>query len=418
MKRTIAIVGGGIGGLTAAYLLNRKHDITLFEKDSRLGGCAYTHQTSSGEMIEIGAINVINPPAMNFFRLCDELNVRMVRRPAASLISIHDLDKNDGVYPTMLSLKGLLTQRLTLFRSLSSKFKPFWFMQQAEKLKDKGKLNGLSLRDTFKLLPELSGQEQASIIATFTLALGTDYEDILEVSVEYLVDFYKAYGRFNPISFMARTYYPRHLTQSYVEALASPYRDRVVLNSKIRKVVRNDERVELKMEDGKEAVFDKIVFACNADQALALLETPTKEENRLLGTRKYREILTIVHKDNSSLPARELCQAWLVIQRTRKAKPSYSISCCSWLLPGVSQNSEYVSTLNPNFSIKEDLIDFQTNFRVPLYDLDSCSTIKELPCLNGNMNSYYCGAYFGNNVHGDTVDSAVEVAKHLGIDWT
>ena len=126
-------------------------------------------------------------------------------------------------------------------------------MQQAEKLMNKGELAGLSLGDTFKLLPEQSGQEQSSIIAPFSLLLGTDYEDILEVSVEYLVNSYKTYGKFNPILSMARTYYPKHLTQSYVEALASPYRDKVVLNSRIKKVVRNNERVTLKMEDGRES---------------------------------------------------------------------------------------------------------------------------------------------------------------------
>ncbi len=171
------------------------------------------------------------------------------------------------------------------------------------------------------------------------------------------------------------------------------------------------------MEGGSESIFNKIVFSCYADQALSLLEKPTDDEKRLLGAWKYSDISTVVHRDKSSLPRKELCQQWTLTQTTRNGKPCYSGSNCSWMAPAVSKEGEYLSTFNPNFHIKENLIDFQTNFRLPFYDFKSFSTIKELPSLNGKMNSYYCGGYFGDTAtHGPTVNSAIEVAKHLGID--
>ncbi len=417
MKKTVAIVGGGIGGLTTAYLLNEKYDVTLFEKENRLGGCAYTYRTRTGDLIDIGVADFINPPAKNFLRLCDELNVKMVREPAATGISLHNLETKDGLYYTP-SLKGLFAQRFALFRSPVSMSKLMWVLRKAEKLMDQGKLNGLSFEEAFKRLPGLTGMAPSLPIIILYGLTGMAYEDILKSPAELFFNIYKAYGRFNPALGMYRTYFPKGLTRSYVEALAFPYRDKVVLNSKIRSVARNNGKVTLKMEDGKETVFDKIVFACYADQALALLEKPTGDEKRLLGAWKYMDISTVVHRDKSILPRRELCQQWTLTQTTRNGNPFYSASNCSWMSPAVSKESEYISTFNPNFHIKGDLFDFQTSFRLPFYDFISFSTIKELPSLNGKMNSFYCGGYFGQtSTHGPTVNSAIEVAKHLGIDW-
>ncbi len=131
------------------------------------------------------------------------------------------------------------------------------------------------------------------------------------------------------------------------------------------------------------------------------------------------KVLMVVHRDNSFSPKRELCQPWTCIQSNRNGKPHFSISyCCRLFSPAVSKNSEYFSTQHPNFAIREDLIDFQKYFRVPFYDFNSFSTIKELPSLNGKMNSCYCGSHFGYGLHGDAVNSAIEVAKQLGIDHT
>ena len=76
-----------------------------------------------------------------------------------------------------------------------------------------------------------------------------------------------------------------------------------------------------------------------------------------------------------------------------------------------------MATQHPNFDIKGELFEFEKRFRTPIYDFDSYPTIKELPSLNGNMNSYYCGSHFGFGLHNDAVSSAMEVGKMLGIEW-
>jgi len=98
MKKRIAIVGGGIAGLTAAYLLNQKHDITLFEKDNRLGGNAFTYETSNGETLDLSVASFSKHVSKNFLKLLSELNVEMVIQPGSAALSVHNLETQKGVY--------------------------------------------------------------------------------------------------------------------------------------------------------------------------------------------------------------------------------------------------------------------------------------------------------------------------------
>ncbi len=420
MPEKIAIIGGGIGGLTTAYLLNQKYDITLFEKDNRLGGNAHTHKTSNGESIDIAVAAYSKYVSRNFLKLCDKLNVKMVIRPADSLLSVHNLETKEGVYLTPLSPKGLLSQKLAMFRPklFIDIYNAALSMFELGKLMEEGKLNGLTIKEAFSLIPKLNGITEILTMAPLCLLSSMYYEEVMNGPAEYFIGKMSAFGQFNPIPQMFGLYFPKNLTRSYVDALSSHFSDKIVLNSNIKSVARNNGSVTLKMDDGEESTFDKVVFACNADQALALLEKPTDDEKRLFGPWKYKEGLMVVHRDDSSFPKRELCQAWTCLQSTDNGTPHFSISCCCWrLCPGVSNKSEYFSTQHPNFPIKEDLIDYKKYFRTPLYDFNSFSTIKELPSLNGKMNSYYCGSHFGYGLHDDAVTSGIEVAKLLGIDW-
>lgn len=418
MKKRIAIIGGGIGGLTAAYLLNPHHDITLFEKEARLGGNAYTHLTKTGETLDIAVGSVLNRVARSFLKLCDELNVPMVRQPKASLLSLYDLETQKGVYPTFLSLQGLIAQRFSLFKSAPLLMRIPWVNHRAVKLMDQGKLKGLSVEEMFHLLPPLSNLERFIVMAPFCLLSSMYYKEVLQGPAEFFVGKMKAHGNFNPFTTMMGNYFPRNYTESYVRALASHFQDKVIRGTEIRKVVRNSHGVQIIKAGGERMPFDKVVFACHADQALALLETPTPDEKRVLGAWRYKEVPMAVHRDDRHAPKRALCQPWTCIQSPKNGSPHFSISYCTWLLnPALSNKSRYFSTQHANFPINESLMDCEKTFRVPLYDFQSFEAIPHLPSLNGKLNAYYCGSYFGNGLHGDAVNAAVAVARHLGVEW-
>ncbi len=420
MKKKVAIIGGGIAGLTAGYLLNPKYDITMFEKGDRVGGNAYTHDTSDGETVDIAVAAYSKLVSGNFLKLLSRLKVKMVLQPTSVFLSIHDLISKQGLYATPFNISGLLAQKFALYRqpmSLESQG-TVRAVSHGINLLEEGKLSGLSMEEAMPLLPDFQGFRVNIMMAPLCLLSSMYFEEVMKAPAEFFFRKLKAFGSFGPRNMMFGLNFPKKFTRSYVNALVSHFEDKVVFNSKIKSVARDNGTVALKMEDGKEAVFDKVVFACNADQALALLEKPTDEEKKLLGPWKYKEGLMVVHKDKTHFPKRELCQSWTCLRSQENGYPHFSISCCCWrLCPGTSNDSEYFSTQHPNFEINEGLIDFKKIFRTPIFDFESCLTIEQLPSLNGKMDSYYCGSHFGYGLHDDAVSSAINVAKGLGIDW-
>jgi predicted NAD/FAD-binding protein len=418
VSQKIAIIGGGISGLTAGYLLHSCHDICLFEKEGRLGGNACTHQTKDGEILDIAVGSVLRRVARNFLALCRAADVEMVPQPTASLISFHDPSVNDGMYPTFFSLKGLIDQKFGLVRKAPVLIKVLSMMKTSVKMLDHGGLKGLTVGELFALFPGMTPYGRHVVMAPFCTLSCMTYDEVMAGPAEYFVEKMKAHGNYNPVVAMIENVFPKHYTKSYVEAFSAGYKDKVVLNADIRTVRRTHVDITVFMTDGAEYRFDKVIFACNPDQALELIENPTDQERYLLGSWTYKDVKTVVHRDNSSAPKRSLCQPWTCILAPKSGNPHFSISYCNWLLnPSVSRDSPYYSTLHPNFIIQEDVIDTEKRLRVPLYDFKALSTQKDLPLLNGRMNSYFCGSYFGRGLHGDAVDSAVRVANLLGVKW-
>lgn len=211
--------------------------------------------------------------------------------------------------------------------------------------------------------------------------------------------------------------FARNGTKSYVRALSAHYPGGIVLNAKIRTVKRRDALVLVLMDDGKELLFNKIVFACNADQALALLDRPTDDEKRLLGAWKYTEGRIVVHTDRSQFPKRDLTEGYTFLYQTKGRYIETSVSGSLRALPGASTKSDLISTQHPNFPIAKDHRVFEKVFRTPIFDFRSCATIPELPSLNGVGNTYYCGSHFGFGLHEDAVTSAIEASKMLGVEF-
>ena len=154
MTEKIAIIGGGIGGLTAAYLLNPHYDITLFEKDNRLGGNAYTYDTTDGETVDIAVAAYQRLVSGNFLKLLSELKVKTAIQPASVFLTVHDLETKQGLYSTPFSLKGLIAQKFALFREPRAKDSQMTIkaVKQAINMMKEGKLKGLSVAEAIALL--------------------------------------------------------------------------------------------------------------------------------------------------------------------------------------------------------------------------------------------------------------------------
>ena len=424
-NKKIAIIGGGVAGLTAAYLLSEKYDITLFEKSGKLGGNAYTLTTPEGAEVDIAAAVFGRHSYKNLFRLFRKLNVetissfRMHPLELSGLgASFFDLDTKKGIYLTP-GIKGLLAQKFEILRPghVASILQFALGLHRAQKLLRRGDLAGLTVEDALKKVPELQGDAKLIFVACLCLISSMNCDDVLDAPAGFFLEKLKKHDDLVPPKALVSVRFAKNGTKSYVQALSAPYSNSIVLNAKLKTIRRENAAVRVLMEEGRELLFDKVVFACNADQALALLDQPTDDEKRLLGAWKYTEGTIIVHRDHSHFPKRELMEGYTFLYRKKGRYLETSVSGSLWALPNAAKTCDLISTQHPNFPIRKDHIVFEKVFRTPLFDFQSCPTVKDLPSLNGTRNTYYCGSHFGFGLHEDAVTSAIDVARALNVDF-
>jgi predicted NAD/FAD-binding protein len=416
MSKRIAVIGGGAAGLSAGHLLRREFELTLFEKEPRLGGNAYTYTTRDGQEVDIAVAAFGRAGYKNFFRLLDELGIA-TRRSAGALMSVHDLDGGGGIYLTP-NLRGLRAQRLQMLRP--SRLRPFWELSRglaaAQKIQAADGFGDLTVREGLRLLPRIAGDAEMIFLCSLCLLSSMSAEEVLEAPARFFFDKLAVH---NDVISAKSAYSVRFVpggTRSYVSALAQSFGDRIVCDARIRTVIRDEDRVRIVFADGDEASFDKVIFACNPDQALALLQAPTALERELLSPWRYKEGRLVVHRDHAAFPKRELMQAYTFLYRRQNGVFSTSVNGSLWFEPGIPRTCDLIASQHPNFPIREDLIEFDTVLRTPIFDFRSCATSARLPTLNGVQNTYYCGSYFGHGLHEDSISSAVDVARGLGVE--
>ncbi len=412
----VAIIGGGAAGLSAGYLLRGEFEPTLFEKEPRLGGNAYTFTARDGQEADIAVAAFGRAGYKHFFRLLDELGIA-THSSAGAFMSVHDLDRREGIYMTP-SLRGLRAQRFRLLRP--SQLRPFWRLSRelaaARKIHEAGEFDGLTVREGLRLLPRIAGDAETIFLCALCLLSSMSAEEVLEAPAQF---FFEKIAIHNDVISPKAIYSVRTLpggTKSYVSALARAFGDRIVRNARIRAVLRDEGRIRIAFSDGEEASFDKVIFACNPDQVLDLLEAPTPLERELLSAWRYKNGRLVVHRDHSAFPKRELMQAYTFLYRRQDGGFSTSVNGSLWFEPGVPDTCDLIASQHPNFPIREDRIELDTVLRTPIFDFRSCATTSRLAELNGVRNTYYCGSYFGHGLHEDAIRSAVDVARALGVE--
>ncbi len=417
MNEKVAIIGGGIAGLTAAYLLNRKYDITLFEKNECLGGNAHTIDTRDGLTFDIAVAVFGKNSYSNFYKLLQEVNVKTCRFSAAGL-GMRNLDTKEKYYMTS-SVMGMINQRFDMFKPKRLlKMAMGWKVNVTGKeMYEAGELGDMSLEEFFNTQPPTS--KESLFMRVFLLCLLTSmyFDEVMKAPASFIFGKMIALEDFFTHRALWALFQAEDKTQSYVNALASYFEHKIILNSKIKKIVRNEEEVLIHMNDGSELHFNKVVFACNADQVLKLLDKPTDEENNLLGKWKYKDGPIVVHKDWSSFPSKEQYALFSFLYTNGNDKVHTSVNGHIRNLKNIPNNCKYIGSQHPNFPIDEDLIEYKRVFRTPIFDKESVATIKDLPTLNGKENTHYCGSHFGYGLHEDAVTSAIKVASYLGVEW-
>lgn len=416
----IAIIGAGISGLGAAYLLGRDHQVTVYEAEKRLGGHTHTHDIDAADgriAIDSGFI-VFNPDHYPLLtRLFAELDV--ASQP--TIMSFAVKNEISGLEYNATNLNRLFCQRRNLLSPT------FWRMvreilrfyrESPALLNDAGP--GPSLGDYLR-----AGGYGPLFIDDHLLPMASALwssptASVLDFPAKYLVQFMANHQMLD-----AGTRPPWRVVKGgsarYLDKLVPAIRAEFRSGAKVQRVQRNDDGVRI-VSDGDESSFDQVVFACHSDQALALLPDASELEREVLGAIQYQRNETVLHTDVSLLPVRR--HAWAAWNALKLkpipgsiAAPACTVSYSMNLLQSLSCSTPYVVTLNATQRIDPAKILARMDYAHPLYTQASVAAQDRWQEINGLRRSWYCGAYWGWGFHEDGLRSGVRVASALGSHW-
>ena len=415
----IAIIGSGISGLTSAYLLQRKHDITVFESAPRIGGHTATmsvQETHQSRAIDTGFIVFNDWTYPNFIRLMDELGVAST----ATEMSFSVNCQRSGLEYGGKGLNALFAQRRNLLNVpyLGMLKDIMRFNKEAIRDLDNGTLKeGLSLGEY--LAQKNYGKRFAShyLIPMGSAIWSATFEEMMDFPLVFFVRFFKNHGLLS-VKNRPQWRVIKGGSAAYLAPLIQSFQSNIRLNSRITKVMRLIDSVELHFEQGVTESYDQVVFACHSNEALALLGDSSEDEDAILSAIPYRNNDVVLHTDTSLLPKNQ--RAWsswnyhLGKSPTTPATLSYNMN----ILQGFTSDTTYVVTLNQTALIAPSKIIGRYQYAHPTFSLEGINAQQRWQEINGNNNTWFCGAYWRNGFHEDGCWSGVRVAEGLGVKWT
>ncbi len=419
-----AIIGTGVAGLGTAHFLHRAGDeITCFGADAHVGGHSNTVEAiepGTGRAVPIDTgfmvFNRVTYPLL--CRLFEELQVPVKRTDMSFAVR----DSDTGLEWCGSSLNHLFAQRKNLFnlRFVRMLMAVNRFNNEAVAALDDPALREESLGDYVRRRGYGRDFWDLYLVPMSSAVWSTPPERMLEFPAASLLRFFHNHGFLG-----LRTQHPWWTvdggSREYVSRLTAPFADRIRTGDAVTRVLRHGagRGVTVLTASGREQIFDRVVVATHADQALRLLVNPTPDEARLLGAFRYQDNVATLHSDATVMPRAPLAWASWVYQIARDELGRVSPCTHYWMnrLQGVSEVERYFVTINRPESIDPARVTRRIEYAHPLFDLRALAAQAELPGLNeaarGRTETYFAGSYFRHGFHEDAFMSAVRAAELL-----
>ncbi|MGE3245707.1 MAG: NAD(P)/FAD-dependent oxidoreductase [Beijerinckiaceae bacterium] len=412
---TIAVIGTGISGMSAAWLLSGKCDVKVFECASRPGGHSNTAVLDEGGAtvpVDTGFIVYNENTYPNLTALFATLGVETEPTNMSFAASL----RGGRTEYSGENLAGLVAQRRNLLRPR------FWSMLY-------------DLQRFYRNAPAVLGDVRArsetlggylarngygaAFVEDHLLPLSAAIWSstpgaMLDYPVQSFVQFHDNHGLLN---FVNRPVWRTVAggSRNYVEKLTAPYRDAIVYNARIASIRRLPGSVEITDQSGNRTQVDHVVFATHADQALALLVNPTDAERALLSAFRYSSNRTYLHSDPALMPKRKAVWAsWNFIDAGGDDTP---LVVSYWMnkLQRLPTQRDLFVTLNPHLPPAENAIHRVETYEHPLIDAAAIAAQQKLWSIQGEGGVWFCGAYFGAGFHEDGLQSGLAVAEEIGV---
>lgn len=416
MKR-IAVVGSGIAGLGSAYFLSRRHEVHLFEKDSRLGGHTHTivADSSKGPVpLDTGFLVHNDKTYPRLVRLFNEIGVDTLASEMCFAVAC----AGTGLEYSSRGARGFFAQPRNLInpRHFGLLSEIVRFNREAPRLlstPDAGRmtlgefLDARRFSDVFihrYLLPMASAIWSASLASirafpALTMVRFLDNHGLLAVTGQPMWKVVKGGS------------------SSYIPKLTAPFAERVHAGVTIAGIARDEQGVTLRFTDRPSQRFDEVVLACHGDQVLPLLDDASDVERDVLGQFRTTTNHAWLHTDASVLPVREAARASWNYRLTGETDEAPMVTYDLNRLQRLDTAEQFCVTLNPSGGIDDSKVIRRLIYQHPLYDHAAIRAQERWAEVSGVKRTHFCGAYWFYGFHEDGLRSALRVANALGVEW-
>lgn len=412
-NKSIAVIGSGIAGLSAAWLLSQRHIVTVFEKQGRIGGHSNTVDAPGADgpqPVDTGFIvyNAVNYP--NLVALFDHLGVATDPSDMSFAVS---LDSGTMEYGSR-DLNAVFGQRRNAlspgFWRMIGDIRRFYaeapkILAQSETYRD------ASLGDYL-----VQNRYGKPFVEDFILPMGaaiwsTRADEMRDHPVETFVRFFVSHGL---LQFGDRI--PWRTVQGgsreYVRRLTAGLSGQLRVDTGAETIIRHADGVTVIDNAGQKSHFDAVVIAAHADEALSMLQDADDLERRLLGAFRYTDNHALLHSDRSLMPRRR--RVWSSWNYMGVAERGVSVTYWMNSLQSIDPGTPLFVSVNPKAEPRPESVIQEFNYTHPFFDLVALNAQENLWQLQGRRNTWFCGSYFGYGFHEDALQSALAAAEDAG----
>jgi len=415
--KTIAVIGSGISGLAAAFLLSRRHRVDLFEQERRLGGHTNTVLVDGPDgtvALDTGFLVHNDRTYPNLVRLFAELGVATRDSDMSFAVSC----RRSGLDYSSRGANGFFAQRRNLLRPSH-----LWllreivrFNREAPVLLETADAERLTLGDFLDSRGYGEDFTHRYLLPMASAIWSTSLDAIRSFPALTLIRFFDNHGLLS-LSAQPTWKVVAGGSHTYIPKLVAQLRGEVHEGASIHSVRRREDGVTLTFHDQPPMQFDEVVFACHGDQVLPLLADPSDRERDVFSCFTTTTNVAWLHTDDSVLPVQPRARAsWNYRLAGDPALPptvTYDLN----RLQGLTTREQYCVTLNPDDAIDESRVLRRLVYRHPLYTAAAIQAQRHWGDVNGVKRTHYCGAYWRYGFHEDGLHSALRVACALGVEW-
>ncbi|WP_164662218.1 NAD(P)/FAD-dependent oxidoreductase [Tropicibacter sp. Alg240-R139] len=409
-RKRIAIVGGGISGLSAAYYLSAQHDVTVFEAEPRLGGHARTVLAGKNgdQPVDTGFIvfNYVTYPHLT--RLFRDLGVPVIKSHMSFGASIN----NGALEYGLNTFQAITAQKRNLFR-------PQYYKMIADILRFGKRAEAAAKCDT-KTIGELVDELRLGtwfrdnyLMPMCGAIWSTPVDDVDGFPAKSLVQFFRNHALLAGMKEHqwwtvqgGSIEYVRRLEASLVARGCSLHK-----GTPIAGICRTRDNVVVSDTKGNWAQFDDVILACHSDQALRILGPgATPAEAKALGSIRYQPNIAVLHCDTDQMPKRRACwSSWAYRSQDGAIGVTY------WMnkLQGIPEDDPLFVTLNPSAEIPEDKIYDRAEFAHPVFDKAALEAQAQIRAMQGQNRTWFAGAYNRHGFHEDGIASAMRIVRMM-----